>query len=146
MAGYTASRRPRCTHLFVSAGTAPEELAHACERGYGDAGGSSTRTGYEDDLARTPLRLLGFAKPTVFAYPNGAPGRDYSDRDVDLVGQCGSQADVSPAPAVNDRGADTLQLRRFTIWDRNMIGFGLRCAVNLSGHGRAPVLGRSIHA
>ena len=62
IASYTVSRCQRCTHLFVSAGMAPDELDHAYEREYYDAGGSPTRTGYEDYLANAPLRMQGFAK------------------------------------------------------------------------------------
>lgn len=59
---YTVSRCGNCTHSFVSAGLAAGELDGAYEQQYYDAGGGSTRIGYEDYLAKAPLRMRSFAK------------------------------------------------------------------------------------
>lgn len=48
-------------------------------------------------------------------------GQDYGERDVDLVHQRGFRGAVLTARGVSDRGADALQLRRFTTWDRNLL-------------------------
>ena len=71
-------------------------------------------------------------------------GRDYGERDVDLVHKCNFRGAVLTARGVSDRGADMLQLRRFTLWDRNMNGFGLHRAFNFSEHGRAPLHGQQM--
>ena len=54
---------------------------------------------------------------TLFAYPNGRPGRDYGDGHVQMVKDAGFQAAVSTrwAPAMRD--SDPFQLPRFTPWD-----------------------------
>ena len=82
--------------------------------------------GGRDELAA----WLGEA-PAVFAYPNGRPGRDYDDRDVDLVRRAGFRAAVSTAPAAAGARSDLLQLPRFTPWDRSMPRFAARCATTL---------------
>jgi peptidoglycan/xylan/chitin deacetylase (PgdA/CDA1 family) len=69
---------------------------------------------------------------TLFAYPNGKPGRDYGLRHVELVKQAGFKAAVSTIPGVANRGSDLFQLPRFGPWDRNPHRLGvrllLRCA------------------
>ncbi len=74
--------------------------------------------------------LLG-APPCVFAYPNGAPGRDYSERHVEMVRQAGYTAAVSTSPEIAGPGADLFQLPRFTPWDRRPLSFALRCGGRL---------------
>lgn len=56
---------------------------------------------------------------TGFAYPNGRPGRDYSDRDRNLVERLGFNYAVSTTRGVGHRGSDMFQIPRFTPWDRN---------------------------
>ena len=77
--------------------------------------------------------------PQVFAYPNGVPGQDYDQRDVDLVRAVGFAAAVSTAKGVATRGCDRLQLPRFTPWYQPMPRFALRCAANLVQGGRPSV-------
>ena len=74
--------------------------------------------------------LLGEA-PSTFAYPNGVPGVDFTDRDVALVRRAGFAVAVTTAPGANRRGIDPLRLKRFTPWDQAMTRFGARCALNL---------------
>lgn len=69
----------------------------------------------------------------VFAYPNGVPGRDYSERHPALLKRLGFAAAVSTAPGFAESGADPYQLPRFTPWDRTPTRFGLRCVRNLAG-------------
>ena len=69
--------------------------------------------------------------PRVFAYPNGVPGQDYGERDVQIVREAGFQAAVSTSAGSNAIGADLLQLARFTPWDREMSRFAVRCGMNL---------------
>lgn len=75
--------------------------------------------------------------PTLFAYPNGVPQRDYSSRDVALVRRLGFGAAVSTAWGCSGANDDVFQLRRFTPWDTRQFKFAARCMLNRF---RAPVL------
>jgi len=70
------------------------------------------------------------APVTLFAYPNGKPGRDYGPRDVELVKEAGFTAAVSTLGGVAHRGSDLFQLPRFGPWDRNPRRLGLRLLMN----------------
>lgn len=72
---------------------------------------------------------------TLFAYPNGKPGRDYLVRHTQMVRQAGYLAAVSTSPGAARRGADLYQLPRFTPWDRTPLRFGLRLVHNLRSAG-----------
>lgn len=74
--------------------------------------------------------ILGVS-PSVFAYPNGVPGQDYSERHVAMVQRAGYTAAVSTAPSIAKADADPFQLPRFTPWDRRPLPFALRCAGRL---------------
>ena len=69
--------------------------------------------------------------PEVFAYPNGVPNVDYTERDVELVRRAGFQCAVSTARGAASRSTDRWQLPRFTPWDHTMPRFALRCADTL---------------
>lgn len=75
----------------------------------------------EVEIAQGRRRLAELAQREieVFAYPNGVPGRDYDGRHVDIVRRLGFKAAVSTSPGAARRGADLLQLPRFTPWDRD---------------------------
>ncbi len=79
--------------------------------------------------------LLGVPM-TLFAYPNGKPGQDYSARHADMVRAAGYRAAVSTAPGAARRGADLMQLPRFTPWDRAPLKFGLRLVHNMQRTGQ----------
>jgi peptidoglycan/xylan/chitin deacetylase (PgdA/CDA1 family) len=75
--------------------------------------------------------LLG-APVTLFAYPNGRPGRDYIARDVELVRRLGFKAAVTTSPGAARAPAGGLfQLPRFTPWDKRPAAFGTRLLRNL---------------
>jgi peptidoglycan/xylan/chitin deacetylase (PgdA/CDA1 family) len=76
------------------------------------------------------LEEITGAPVTLFAYPNGKPGRDYGPRDVELVRQAGFAAALSTTAGAAGRGSDLFQLPRFTPWDRSPRRFGLRLLVN----------------
>ncbi len=76
------------------------------------------------------LEEITGAPVTLFAYPNGKPGRDYGPRDVELVKQAGFTAALSTSAGVAKRGSDLFQLPRFTPWDRSPHRFGLRLLIN----------------
>lgn len=70
-------------------------------------------------------------KPIVlFAYPNGKPGRDYSDDHKKLLPDLGFKAAVSTHWGVSTSATDIWQLPRFTPWDRKPAGFMLRMIRN----------------
>jgi len=68
---------------------------------------------------------------SLFAYPNGKPGRDYLPEHVEMVRELGFKTAVSTAWGASGKGADPLQLQRFTPWDRSKGAFGLRLMRNL---------------
>jgi hypothetical protein len=72
------------------------------------------------------LEEITGAPVTLFAYPNGKPGRDYGPRDVDLVKKAGFAAAVSTIGGVANGSSDLFQLPRFSPWDRNPRRLGLR--------------------
>lgn len=68
---------------------------------------------------------------TVFAYPNGKPGEDYSPQSVEVVRRLGFDAAVSTQWGASRMGDDPLQIKRFTPWDKTRLRFGLRLLRNL---------------
>ena len=71
-------------------------------------------------------------QPTVFAYPNGVPGRDFGDRDVELVRAAGFSGAFTTARGTAQAGADAFRIPRFTPWDRQIFKFGARAALQLA--------------
>ena len=80
---------------------------------------------------RDALQRLLAERVALFAYPNGKPGQDYTERSVELVREAGFDAAVSTAPGVATAASDRFQIPRFTPWDRQRTRFGLRLARNL---------------
>lgn len=78
---------------------------------------------YLEDLLGQPC--------TLFAYPNGKPGRDYAPEHVAMVRELGFKTAVSTAWGASGPGADPLQLQRFTPWDASKNAFALRLMRNL---------------
>ena len=72
---------------------------------------------------------------TLFAYPNGKPGADYSARHAEMVRRAGFVAALSTAAGAASAGSDRFQLPRFTPWDREPLRFGLRMIANLRRSG-----------
>jgi peptidoglycan/xylan/chitin deacetylase (PgdA/CDA1 family) len=68
---------------------------------------------------------------TLFAYPNGKPGTDYSAATVALARRAGFAAAVSTAWGVSRQDTCRFQLPRFTPWDRGRLRFALRLAANM---------------
>lgn len=59
----------------------------------------------------------------LFAYPNGAPGKDYGRTIRDLVPELGFKGAVSTANGVSAHGDDLYQLPRFTPWQKDQTKF-----------------------
>ncbi|PHV12110.1 polysaccharide deacetylase family protein [Chitinimonas sp. BJB300] len=90
----------------------------------------------DDEIMRSKQQLEGLldAPVTLFAYPNGRPGRDYHAKHVDMLGHAGFKAAVSTAVGAATQASDPLQLPRFKPWDRTALRYGVRMLNNL----RAP--------
>ncbi len=95
------------------------------------------RTLNDDDATReiqaskTWLEQLLGERVALFAYPNGKPGTDYTDRDAALARRLGFDAAVSTAAGAATAGTNLFHLPRFTPWDRGRMGFGVRMVRNL---------------
>lgn len=107
----------------------------------------------EIETGRAALEARIGRPVTLFAYPNGKPGRDYTAAHVAMVRRLGFAAAVSTAPGAASPGGDPFQLPRFTPWDRTRLRYGLRLAGNLArrpqalpaaGADRAPGLERRL--
>lgn len=81
--------------------------------------------------SRADLEALLGETVTLFAYPNGKLGSDYTLEHVEAVAALGFTAAVSTNPGASRHGDDVFQLRRFTPWDRSRQRFGFRLAQNL---------------
>jgi hypothetical protein len=79
---------------------------------------------------RACLESLTSSKVSVFAYPNGVPGRDYGAAHVAMVRRMGFAAAVSASPGAARAGSDLHQLPRFTPWDRHPMRFVARLLHN----------------
>ncbi len=79
---------------------------------------------------RRRLEAITGASVSLFAYPNGKPGRDYLREHVGMVKEQGFEAAVSTAWGVAHAGSDLYQLPRFTPWDRTPGKFLLRLMGN----------------
>ncbi len=85
----------------------------------------------EIEASKRHLETLLNEPVSLFAYPNGKPGEDYSPESVELAREAGFQSAVSTRWGVSTQRTDPYQLRRFTPWDRQQWRFGLRMARNL---------------
>jgi peptidoglycan/xylan/chitin deacetylase (PgdA/CDA1 family) len=84
------------------------------------------RAGSEIRESKTHLEAITGGRVTLFAYPNGKPGRDYRREHVGMVRELGFEAAVSTARGVAHAASDPFQLPRFTPWDRTPGKFLLR--------------------
>ena len=88
------------------------------------------RAGIEIGESKRRLEAITAAPVTLFAYPNGRPGRDYGREHVAMVKELGFEAAVSTAWGVSRAGSDLFQLPRFTPWDKTPGRFVLRLVQN----------------
>jgi peptidoglycan/xylan/chitin deacetylase (PgdA/CDA1 family) len=80
------------------------------------------------EICQSKARLEEITGTTVtsFAYPNGAPGRDYTARDVALAREAGFEFAVSTAWGAAAAEFDRHQVPRIAPWDRTALRFALR--------------------
>ena len=67
----------------------------------------------------------------LFAYPNGRPGLDFTDRTVQLAREAGFESAVTTAKGAADAKSNMFRLPRYTPWDRSQFRFGARLGANL---------------
>ena len=86
-----------------------------------------------EEIGRSRRVLEGLLDASVehFAYPNGKPGVDYTERDAALVRRLGFRTAFSTAPGVATVHSDPFQLPRYTPWRRHRLGFAGQLAANL---------------
>jgi peptidoglycan/xylan/chitin deacetylase (PgdA/CDA1 family) len=75
---------------------------------------------------RRQLESIAGAPVSLFAYPNGKPGRDYTAAHVAIVRDAGFKAACSTAWGAASPGCDLHQIPRFTPWDRSAWRYALR--------------------
>ncbi|MFT3759461.1 polysaccharide deacetylase family protein [Thauera sp.] len=82
-----------------------------------------------DNKARLEA-ILGEAI-TLFAYPNGGPGKDYRAEHARMAERAGYAAAFTTGWGVSRRGEDPYQLARFTPWDESRGAFVRRLILNM---------------
>ena len=70
-------------------------------------------------------------KVSLFAYPNGKPGTDYTLAHVRLAREAGFEAACSTGWGAATSRCDIYQIPRFTPWDRSAWRYALRLARNM---------------
>lgn len=87
----------------------------------------------DDELANEEIRLgkvrlesLLDAPLRTFAYPNGRPGKDYSNKHAQMAKACGFELAVSTMPTAASAADDRFNLPRYTPWDTTPGRFMLR--------------------
>ncbi|MFK7965002.1 MAG: polysaccharide deacetylase family protein [Burkholderiaceae bacterium] len=76
--------------------------------------------------------MLGDA-PVLFAYPNGAPGRDFDTSHMQIVSKAGYQFAFSTHKGAATSMTDRFAIPRFTPWDRTRGAFSVRAVLNTFG-------------
>jgi peptidoglycan/xylan/chitin deacetylase (PgdA/CDA1 family) len=74
---------------------------------------------HEIRTGREMLQAITGREIRAFAYPNGRPGEDYTDRDRNIVASLGFDFAVSTCRGAATTRSDYFQLPRFTPWDRH---------------------------
>jgi peptidoglycan/xylan/chitin deacetylase (PgdA/CDA1 family) len=77
------------------------------------------------------LEAITGDRVTLFAYPNGKPGTDYTQAHVELTRRAGFDAACSTAWGAATSGCDPYQIPRFTPWDHSQWRYALRLAQNM---------------
>jgi peptidoglycan/xylan/chitin deacetylase (PgdA/CDA1 family) len=85
----------------------------------------------EIEANRDRLEAIVGVRPTLFAYPNGVPGKDFAYLHTRLVRSAGYAAAVTTSWGAARRGDDPYQLPRFTPWDLEPRRFALRLLHNV---------------
>ena len=94
---------------------------------------SAENSAIEIEQGRRDLAdILGDA-PLLFAYPNGAPGRDFDTTHMRLVRKAGYRFAFSTHKGAATMSSERFALPRFTPWDRTRGAFAIRAMLNTLG-------------
>lgn len=85
----------------------------------------------EIDDSRRKLRQITGQDVTLFAYPNGRPGEDFSADSVRIVRELGFAGAVTTGWGAAHRGTNPFEVPRFTPWDLTALRFNGRLLANL---------------
>nr|WP_091644617.1 polysaccharide deacetylase family protein [Aquisalimonas asiatica] len=92
--------------------------------------------------SRERLEALLGERVSLFAYPNGKPGVDYTSTHTAMVREAGFSVAVSTSWGAAPRGASPYELPRFTPWDQSRARYLVRLARNtLQPFNTAPAMG-----
>lgn len=91
---------------------------------------SAEQAQYEIGESKRALEGMIQKQVTQFAYPNGAPGVDYTTEHREMVERLGFDVAVSTHWGAACKESDEYQLPRFTPWDRQPLKFALRLLNN----------------
>jgi len=80
----------------------------------------------EIESGKQRLEMLTEKEVTLFAYPNGVPGKDYGAEHIGLVKAAGFDAAFSTNWAAAQYTDDFMQLPRIAPWDNTRLRFYLR--------------------
>ncbi len=86
---------------------------------------------HEIRRSKEALQSLLQEPVTLFAYPNGKPGKDYLAKHAMMVKQAKFTAAVSTSAGVSSANTDRFQLARFSPWDAGKLRYGVRMMLNL---------------
>jgi peptidoglycan/xylan/chitin deacetylase (PgdA/CDA1 family) len=86
----------------------------------------------EIDDNRRALGAIAGKPPSLFAYPNGTPGKDYAYVHTQLARAAGYKAALTTSWGAAHTRCDPYQLPRFTPWDREPKRFAMRLVHNLA--------------
>jgi peptidoglycan/xylan/chitin deacetylase (PgdA/CDA1 family) len=89
---------------------------------------------HEMSIGRELLEGIVREPVSLFAYPNGKPGRDYKAAHVRMARELRFAAAFSTASGAARAGGDLYQLPRFTPWDRTAPRWTARLVRNLWVH------------
>ena len=81
--------------------------------------------------SKQQLEAITGSTVTLFAYPNGKPGTDYTATHVRLAHEAGFAAACSTGWGTATKDCDIFQIPRFTPWDRTGWRYALRLARNM---------------
>lgn len=81
--------------------------------------------------SKQQLETITGREVTLFAYPNGKPGKDYNASHALIAREVGFAAAVSTGLGAATRRDDIFQIPRFTPWDISKSRFSLRLALNM---------------
>ena len=81
--------------------------------------------------SKQQLEAITGSTVTLFAYPNGKPGTDYTAAHVRLAHEAGFAAACSTGWGTATKDCDIFQIPRFTPWDRTGWRYALRLARNM---------------